>query len=327
MADNSQSPEEAEEPRVGLYVGPYVLAQALPFPEINWPPSRMPPRASHRLAMDFRPSEPVLLSVKIFTSLAFVKYIECITRLGSYNRVHPIHRVIHKVKYSYIFYKQNVDTLAELFRPKAAPNHCHQPLAEVHSRVLFQQIVLTTNKCHENNLLIRRLRLSAFIFKSPATSEILLANPEELQILPVGSDDNINFPTSDPADYDIPHYFAPEMLHALSHGESFSGKQADIFILGLWLYIFLHGCLPFQTKPDKIIADFYRVVRGGVYRISRHLSPESRDLLTRLLAYKPEDRPSLVDILVHPWFAPKLDLTPRPCPSTRGQSCFVDVIL
>lgn len=34
----------------------------------------------------------------------------------------------------------------------------------------------------------------------------------------------------------------------------------------------------------------------------RHVSPEGKDLLRRLLAKDPEDRPSAREMLCHPWF-------------------------
>ena len=43
-------------------------------------------------------------------------------------------------------------------------------------------------------------------------------------------------------------------------------------------------------------------VKEGVYHIPDHVSPGPRDLLTKMLVIDPKLRPSLREVMAHPWF-------------------------
>ena len=90
------------------------------------------------------------------------------------------------------------------------------------------------------------------------------------------------------------------MLH-----EAYQPEKADVWSLGVLLFIFLTGKLPYQKKK-----------RFSMLRLGQHphvsfpesckLSGDAKDLIDRALEFHPDSRMDLVGILNHPWL--KCDL-------------------
>jgi len=54
----------------------------------------------------------------------------------------------------------------------------------------------------------------------------------------------------------------------------------------------IFGDIPFNTDEE---------IKQGRYRVTKPISAELHDLLKRLLAIKSSDRPTVDEIMVHPW--------------------------
>ncbi|CAO1612729.1 unnamed protein product [Parajaminaea phylloscopi] len=96
-----------------------------------------------------------------------------------------------------------------------------------------------------------------------------------------------------------PNYIAPEILYDDGEGHSF---EVDVWSVGVILYTMLVGRPPFQTSD---IQKIYARIKNNDYAIPEEagLRPEAEELITQILTPKPSDRPSLVEIMNHPWFS------------------------
>ena len=118
-----------------------------------------------------------------------------------------------------------------------------------------------------------------------------------------------------------PPYAAPELFE----GKQYVGPKADIWSLGVVLYVLVSGSLPFDGATLQELRS--RVV-GCQYRVPFFLSEQCEHLLKGLLVIDPERRLSLEQIASHQWTlkwsragdpqtAQMLDVIARP-PSAGG---------
>ncbi|CAM9428899.1 unnamed protein product, partial [Hapterophycus canaliculatus] len=93
-------------------------------------------------------------------------------------------------------------------------------------------------------------------------------------------------------------YSAPEVLARESVDE-----KVDMWALGVVMWIMLTGQHPFGANSDLSEAEVAQRVTEMEpdLKVLRHVSPEGKDLVRRLLARDPEDRPSARRVLSHPW--------------------------
>ena len=89
------------------------------------------------------------------------------------------------------------------------------------------------------------------------------------------------------------------------------GTSVDLFASGIILFIMVAGTPPF-SKADpkdpyyKLIVNktydtFWKAHSRGKPNGEAFFSPEFKDLIVHLLAYEPSSRPTLQQILDHPW--------------------------
>jgi serine/threonine protein kinase len=95
-----------------------------------------------------------------------------------------------------------------------------------------------------------------------------------------------------------PAYVSPEILNL--NAPLYSGKAADVWSLGVLLYVSLMGKYPFY---DAITARLFYKIRRGTFRIPSDgsTSAEVRALLRGLLRSAPKERPSASILLGLPW--------------------------
>ncbi|XP_045152602.1 maternal embryonic leucine zipper kinase isoform X2 [Echinops telfairi] len=89
-------------------------------------------------------------------------------------------------------------------------------------------------------------------------------------------------------------YAAPELIQ----GKSYLGSEADVWSMGILLYVLLCGFLPFD---DENVMALYKKIMRGKYEIPNWLSPSSIALLQQMLQVDPKKRISVKHLLSHPW--------------------------
>lgn len=94
------------------------------------------------------------------------------------------------------------------------------------------------------------------------------------------------------------HYAAPEIVKRTPY----NGKSADVWSLGILLFVLLSGLFPFDDSRCRVEFIFDKIAAGSFFT-PRHLSTDASDLLQSILQSDPNKRPTVSQILKHPWFA------------------------
>ncbi len=101
-----------------------------------------------------------------------------------------------------------------------------------------------------------------------------------------------------------PYYIAPEVLNKKYN------QKCDIWSCGVILYIILSGIPPFNGASDQ---EIMKKVRVGKFSCSdpcwSSISDKAKDLITKLLTYDVDQRPSAEDALKHPWITDSVQHT------------------
>jgi serine/threonine protein kinase len=91
-----------------------------------------------------------------------------------------------------------------------------------------------------------------------------------------------------------PNYVAPEVIA----DQGYDGKKADVWSIGVILYVLLAGFLPFDE--GTIMALFSKIQKAD-FTYPTWFSPEVRALLDQVLVADPKVRISLTQLKDHPW--------------------------
>ncbi|GAA6007712.1 hypothetical protein JCM10207_004850 [Rhodosporidiobolus poonsookiae] len=161
--------------------------------------------------------------------------------------------------------------------------------SEPEARFYLTQLVGACDYMHSNSVIHRDLKLG----------NLMLDENMDLRVGDFGLAALVKFPGERKKTIcGTPNYIAPEILFDTKGGHSF---EVDIWSIGVILYTLLIGRPPFQTKDVKNI---YRKIRDNAYTfpLDHSLSPEAVDLISWILRPTPSERPSLAEILAHPWF-------------------------
>ena len=91
-----------------------------------------------------------------------------------------------------------------------------------------------------------------------------------------------------------PVYLAPEIINNRGHDE-----KVDIWCIGVLLFELMTGFAPFQGNDVQTVK--YNISR---LKISwpKNMDKEAADLISKILKYYPEERKSLEQMLLHPFF-------------------------
>jgi serine/threonine protein kinase len=112
-------------------------------------------------------------------------------------------------------------------------------------------------------------------------------------------------------------YISPEMA-LMQPGDSYDGRAMDIWSSGVLLFAMLTGTLPF---PQEALGDMLKAIARGRYSIPGNVSPDARDLISKMMAVDARKRIKLDAIRAHPWLnPPKAPARPKRLEAARMQS-------
>lgn len=163
-----------------------------------------------------------------------------------------------------------------------------RPLTVEEAQYVMLQCLSATQYMHKNNVIHRDLK----------PGNIMLDSSLNVKIGDFGLATEMQFDGERKRTIcGTPNYMAPEIVQRNSDGHSF---EVDTWSLGVILYTMLVGDPPFQMED---VESTYRRIRQGLYEFPSHVSENAQDLIRCMLSTSPSNRPTLIDIRTHQFFA------------------------
>ncbi|MBA0684125.1 hypothetical protein Goari_025728, partial [Gossypium aridum] len=154
---------------------------------------------------------------------------------------------------------------------------------------LLRTIVQIVHTCHSMGVIHRDLKPENFLLLNKDENSPLKATDFGLSVFYKPGEEFRDIVGS-------AYYIAPEVL------KKRYGPEADIWSIGVMLYILLSGVPPFWAESENGI--FTAVLRGHVDFSTApwpSISAQAKDLVKKMLAVDPKQRLTAVQVLKHPW--------------------------
>ncbi|CAI6355982.1 unnamed protein product [Macrosiphum euphorbiae] len=149
---------------------------------------------------------------------------------------------------------------------------------------IFKQIVEAVSYCHNKNIVHRDLK----------AENLLLDADNNIKLADFGFSNHFYEGKLLSTWCGSPPYAAPELFQ----GQEYDGPKADIWSLGVVLYVLVCGSLPFDGNTLKVLR---ANVLSGMFRVPYFMSAACEHLIRHMLVIEPEKRLSLNQIESHKW--------------------------
>ncbi|XP_050426740.1 serine/threonine-protein kinase SIK3-like isoform X3 [Adelges cooleyi] len=149
---------------------------------------------------------------------------------------------------------------------------------------IFKQIVEAVAYCHNKNIVHRDLK----------AENLLLDIDNNIKLADFGFSNHFFEGKLLSTWCGSPPYAAPELFQ----GQEYDGPKADIWSLGVVLYVLVCGSLPFDGNTLKVLR---ANVLSGMFRVPYFMSATCEHLIRHMLVIEPEKRLSLNQIVSHKW--------------------------
>lgn len=156
---------------------------------------------------------------------------------------------------------------------------------------VLYQVLSATAYLHENGIAHRDLKPENILLSNQASNTVKIAD--------FGLSKDFTGDSVMSTCCGSPSYVAPEILE---QGEY--SNACDIWSIGVILYVLLSGYLPFYGNTQEELFD--KILTASFSFNNKcwdDVSEQAKDLVSRMLTLKPEDRPSAEECLKHPWFS------------------------
>jgi len=210
--------------------------------------------------------------VKIPTEIHILKYI-------TENYPHPyVLRLLNTWEDNYYYYlefeSQNVIDLFECIDNRRFTT-------EAQVKKVFYRIVQGVQHLHHINIVHRDIKDENILIRT---------DDDTVEIIDFGSSAYVKEGKKFDKFCGTGGYAAPEVLS----GQKYDGPPQDIWSLGILLYTMIYGSNPFRTLDQIITSEvkFPVIVSSG-----------SHDLMCRMLNRDFKKRPTIDEVINHPWFA------------------------
>ncbi|XP_018328680.1 serine/threonine-protein kinase SIK3 isoform X2 [Agrilus planipennis] len=169
-------------------------------------------------------------------------------------------------------------------------------MAESEAKRIFNQIVSAVNYCHSQGIVHRDLK----------AENLLLDHNMNIKLADFGFSNQFTEGTKLSTWCGSPPYAAPELFQ----GFKYDGPKADIWSLGVVLYVLVCGSLPFDGPTLQALRN---VVISGKFRIPYFMSQDCEHLIRHMLVVDPDKRLTMSQIVKHRWLAeaPPVDTGPE----------------
>ncbi|WFD29215.1 non-specific serine/threonine protein kinase [Malassezia sp. CBS 17886] len=164
-----------------------------------------------------------------------------------------------------------------------------EPLPEANARTYFAQVLSGIDYLHTNGIVHRDIKPDNILLADGRrTCKIVDFGVSEMFCMP--GDDTMTRGVGSPA------FMSPALCEA-AHGTT-HGCPDDLWALGVTLYCMVVGRLPFYN--DDFMALHHSILHDAP-ELDPSLSPELRDLLTRMLDKDENTRITIPELYRHPW--------------------------
>ena len=163
------------------------------------------------------------------------------------------------------------------------------PLDEKTARFIIIQVAHGLKHCHSKNVLHRDIKLDNVLLSDNYTAKLC-----DFGISRVVKKDEIIF-----EDCGTPAYTAPELVS----GKGYSGFQADVWSMGIMLFVMVTGKMPFKDKSMSQEILHQLILKGDFsFPPEINLSEDLKHLISRMLCVDPSVRITIDQIISDQWF-------------------------
>ncbi|PVU97119.1 hypothetical protein BB561_000765 [Smittium simulii] len=157
-------------------------------------------------------------------------------------------------------------------------------LTENRAREIAGQIISALHYCHSNSVVHRDLKIE----------NVLLTKNGDVKIIDFGLSNLYSAKDRLVTFCGSLYFAAPELLKA----NPYVGPEADIWSLGVIIFVLVSGRVPFDDPSMPIL---HRKIKCGKFTMPQFLSKECSHLISRLLTVDVTKRATMDEIINHKW--------------------------